>query len=214
MALCGLELLWLSKTHFLSSPGHFHFRQVLTLPVSYIQYAPALTVVPCYMKSPNSTPLWAQNMVPITLPAEFITQYFFIHGDPGCSHSMLAHFIIRVWWWNNMLFSEEFMITNGILLQEWEDACGTQWAHALWNPNPWMILTNILCDRHKLCRSSLTIIFLFLRSALSTHVFMSGVLAIVGLLPLLQSSSSTVCTPLCHTVLTLIHHSCKLQITD
>jgi len=129
-------------------------------------------------------------------------------------NSMLAHFITRVRWWNNMLFSEEFITSTGILLQEWEDACGTQWAHASWNPNPWMILANILCERSELCRSSLTIIFLFLRTALSTHVFVSGVLAIVGLLPLLQSSSSSVCTPLCHTVLTLIYHSCKLQIAD
>jgi len=182
-------------------------------PSGVTQYAPALKVAPCYMRSPNSTPIRAQNVVPITLPAEFTTQYFFIHCDPECYHSMLAYFITRVWWWNSMLFSEEFTTTNGVLLQEWEGACGTLWAHAFWNPNPWIILTNILRDRRALCCSSPTVIFLFLRTALSTRVFMSDVLAIVVLLPLLQSSSSKVRTPFCHTLLTLTHHSCKLQIT-
>lgn len=158
-------VMLMQKTHLVSSPGNFYFTAGIT-PSGVTHYAPALIVVPCYMRSPNSTPIRAQNMVPITLPAEFTTQ----HCDPECYHSVLARFITRVWWWNSMSFSEEFTTTNGILLQEWEGACGNLWAHAFWNPNPWIILTNILHDRRALCCSSPTVKFLFLRTALSTRV--------------------------------------------
>lgn len=179
------RIVMLKQNTFVSSPGHFHFMTALNpschTVCTCIDSCSLLHEVSqqhTFMGPKHGAQSLCQQSSQLGISS------FMVNQDVPIS--CLHNFITRVWWWNNMLFSEEFMTTKGILLQEWEGPCGIQWVHALWNPNPWMILTNILRDRRELCCSSPTIKFLFLRTALFTRVLMSGVLAIAGLQPLLQ----------------------------
>jgi hypothetical protein len=50
---------------------------------SAAQCAPALIIVPCGLNYTSVTPLWSQNTVVISVPADFMALNVFNHGDPG-----------------------------------------------------------------------------------------------------------------------------------
>lgn len=103
---------------------------------------------------------------------------------------------------------EKFMTTNGILLQEWESDRGTQRAHTLWNPNPWMILTTILYDRLKLLQFTNH----------NTSIFENWIFhvssCLVGLQLYVCCFSHNHQVPKCTYHPDSSHHSCKLQSAD
>jgi hypothetical protein len=147
-------------------------------------------------------------MVAVTLPADFTTLNFFDCRDPGCFHSMLAHFISGVWWWNHVSSPVTMHLRNPWPLLAY--CCRNERAQAfapygfpivmaapilrtpcgilpcVWSWQ-WLCVTGSSC-----VGSSLTVILLFSRIAFSTHLLVWCVCSCCS------AASLTVCSVLKH----------------
>lgn len=85
-------LLCISKTHAVSSPGHFRLTAAHNC-FRVAHYVTALTVVSFPMKSTNHTTSQSQNTVAITLQADWSNVNYLDRRYLGCCQSMLAHFV-------------------------------------------------------------------------------------------------------------------------
>jgi len=87
-------LLCISKTHVVSSPGHFCLMAAHNCS-RVAHYVTALTVVSFSIKSINHTTSQSQNTIAITLQADWSNVNYLDRRDSGCCQSMLAHFVSR-----------------------------------------------------------------------------------------------------------------------